>query len=126
MDELIRLYLYICELQDPWRPLEAVLQGGRRRLVVQPLPLGQSQRAVLRGRQLHAKDGETRHGRRRGVDELEGQLVLAEGHQHEDQTLRRLRMIVPRGRQLQRKQEAVKIKDKAAFQSNDTADRPVC
>lgn len=93
--------------------------------MVQPLPLSQSKRAVLHGRQLHPKDGETRHGRRRGVDELEGQLVLAKGHQHEDQALHHLQITVRRGPEVQHKQEAVKIKDKAAFQINDTEDHPV-
>lgn len=53
--------------------------------MVQPLPLVQSQRPILHRRRLHEADGEARHRRRRGVDELEGQLVLAQGHQHEDQ-----------------------------------------
>lgn len=47
--------------QDSRRSLQAVLQGGRRWLVVQPLPLSQSQWPILHGRSLHAPNGQARH-----------------------------------------------------------------
>lgn len=90
--------VHVCCFQDAGRSLQAVRQGGRRWLVVQPLPLSQSKWAILYRRSLYVKNDKARHRWRCGVDELEGQLVFTEGHQHEDQTFLCLQIIMQKGR----------------------------
>lgn len=82
-------FVPVCSTQVARRSLQTVLQGGWRWLVVQPLPLSQSQRSILHRRSLHAQHGQAWHRWRCGVDELEGQLVFTQGHEHEDQALLR-------------------------------------